>query len=120
VRVRSVVSVAVLPWPSRPVTLLMLVGVCVLRDSFYTHAFRIRLKKNLPDSRVATAERAPQLCAALLAAEMDELTKVRAKPAENKIDNLAVALTEQRNSRSEHLEKMSARDCLELFGEEER
>jgi N-acetylmuramic acid 6-phosphate etherase len=69
---------------------------------------------------VATAERAPELGAAWLAAEMDELTKVRTKPAENKIDNLAAALTEQRNPRSENLEKMSARELVELFVEEER
>src|SRR5437870_120190 len=90
------------------------------RDSIYTHAFRRRLKKNLPDARVATAERAPELGAAWLAAEMDELKGVRAKPAENKIDNLAAALTEQRNPRSENLEKMRARELVELFVEEER
>src|SRR5207248_756116 len=99
---------------------IVLMGGLFSRDSIYTHAFRRRLKKNLPDARVATAERAPELGAAWLAAEMDELTKVRAKPAENKIDNLAAALTEQRNPRSENLEKMSARELVELFVEEER
>ena len=99
---------------------VMLLGGLFHRDSIYTHAFRRRLKKNLPDARVATAERAPELGAAWLAAGMDELTKVRAKPAENKIDNLAAALTEQRNPRSENLEKMSARELVELFVEEER
>jgi N-acetylmuramic acid 6-phosphate etherase len=99
---------------------VMLLGGLFHRDSIYTHAFRRRLKKNLPDARVATAERVPELGAAWLAAEMDELTKVRAKPAENKIDNLAAALTEQRNPRSENLEKMSARELVELFVEEER
>src|SRR5437016_5525657 len=99
---------------------VMLLGGLFYRDSIYTHAFRRRLKKNLPDARVATAERAPELGAAWLAAEMDELTKVRAKPAENKIDNLAAALTEQRNPRSENLEKMRARELVELFVEEER
>ncbi|PYL85355.1 MAG: N-acetylmuramic acid 6-phosphate etherase [Verrucomicrobia bacterium] len=99
---------------------VMLLGGLFHRDSIYTHAFRRRLKKNLPDARVATAERAPELGAAWLAAEMDELTKVRAKPAENKIDNLAAALTEQRNPRSENLEKMRARELVELFVEEER
>ena len=99
---------------------VMLLGGLFHRDSIYTHAFRRRLKKNLPDARVATAERAPELGAAWLAAEMDELTKVRARPAENKIDNLAAALTEQRNPRSENLEKMSARELVELFVEEER
>src|SRR5438552_2980675 len=99
---------------------VMLLGGLFHRDSIYTHAFRRRLKKNLPDARVATAERAPELGAAWLAAEMDELTKVRAKPAENKIDNLAAALTEQRNPRSENLEKMRPRELVELFVEEER
>ena len=98
---------------------VMLLGGLFHRDSIYTHAFRRRLKKNLPDARVATAERAPELGAAWLAAEMDELTKVR-RPAENKIDNLAAALTEQRNPRSENLEKMRARELVELFVEEER
>ena len=99
---------------------VMLLGGLFHRDSIYTHAFRRRLKKNLPDARVATAERPPEVGAAWLAAEMDELTKVRAKPAENKIENLAAALTEQRNPRSENLEKMSARELVELFIEEER
>src|SRR5947199_773051 len=98
---------------------VVLLGGLFHRDSIYTHAFRRRLKKNLPDARVAAAERAPELGAAWLAAEMDELTKVR-RPAENKIDNLAAALTEQRNPRSENLEKMSARELVELFVDEEK
>lgn len=99
---------------------VMLLGGLFHRDSIYTHTFRRRLKKNLPDARVATAERAPELGAAWLAAEMDELTKVHEKPAENNIDGLAAALTEQRNPRSENLEKMSARELVELFVDEER
>ena len=54
---------------------VILIGGLFHRDSIYTHAFRRRLKKNLPDARVATAERPPELGAAWLAAEMDELTK---------------------------------------------
>src|SRR5947199_6370086 len=98
---------------------VVLMGGLFYRDSIYTHAFRRRLKKNLPDARVAAAERAPELGAAWLAAEMDELTKVR-RPAENKIDDLAAALTEQRNPRSENLEKMSARELVKLFVDEEK
>src|SRR4029077_10936275 len=98
---------------------VVLMGGVFHRDSIYTHAFRRRLKKNLPDARVATAERPPELGAAWLAAEMDELTKVRANPADT-IENLAAALTEQRNPRSENLEKMSARELVELFVEEEK
>lgn len=97
-----------------------MIGGLFHRDSIYTHAFRRRLKKNLPDARVTTAERAPEIGAAWLAAEADELTFVRAKPAEGKIDDLAAALTEQRNPRSENLEKMSARELVDLFVEEEK
>jgi N-acetylmuramic acid 6-phosphate etherase len=51
---------------------------------------------------------------------MSELKDVREKPAEEKIDNLAAALTEQRNPRSENLEKMGARELVELFVAEEK
>ena len=48
---------------------VVLIGGLFHRDSIYTHAYRRRLKKNLPDARVATAERAPELGAAWLATE---------------------------------------------------
>jgi N-acetylmuramic acid 6-phosphate etherase len=99
---------------------IVLLGGLFHRDSIYTHAFRRRLKKNLPDARVTTADRAPELGAAWLAAEMDEWPQVREKPAGDEIDTLAAALTEQRNPRSENLEKMSAREIVELFVEEEK
>src|SRR6185503_7331919 len=70
-----------------------LMGGLFYRDSIYTHAFRRRLKKNLPDARVTTAERSPELGAAWLAGEVEELPQVRAEPAGQKIDNLAEALT---------------------------
>ena len=99
---------------------IVLSGGLFHRDSIYTHAFRRRLKKNLPDARVTNAERAPELGAAWLAAEMSELKTPREKIADKKIDNLAAALTEQRNPRSDNLEKMSARAIVELFVDEER
>src|SRR5207302_5086518 len=46
-----------------------LIGGLFHRDSIYTHAYRRRLKKNLPDARVAVAERAPELGAVWLATE---------------------------------------------------
>src|SRR5947208_8977555 len=49
-----------------------LLGGLFHRDSIYTHAFRRRLKKNLPDARVTVAERAPELGAAWLAAETSD------------------------------------------------
>src|SRR5713101_9642422 len=87
---------------------VVLMGGLFHRDSIYTHAFRRRLKKNLPDARVATAERPPELGAAWIAAEISDHVIFQSKLAENEIDNLAAALTEQRNPRSENLEKLSA------------
>ena len=99
---------------------VMLLGGLFYRDSIYTHAFRRRLKKNLPDARVATAERSPELGAAWLAAEVSDPVIFKSKLPESEIDNLAAALTEQRNPRSENLEKMNPRDLVELFVEEEK
>src|SRR6266404_9353871 len=99
---------------------VILLGSLFQRDSIYTHAFRRRLKKNLPDARVATAERAPELGAAWLAAEMSDPATVRTLSGQDEIDSLAAALTEQRNPRSENLEKMSACNLVELFVDEEK
>jgi len=99
---------------------VVLMGGLFYRDSIYTHAFRRRLKKNLPDARVATAERAPELGAAWLAAEAHDHASFHPRPSQIEIDSLAVALTEQRNSRSENLEKMSAHELVQLFIDEEK
>jgi N-acetylmuramic acid 6-phosphate etherase len=99
---------------------VMLLGGLFHRDSIYTHAFRRRLKKNLPDARVATVERPPELGAAWLAAEMSDHVVLQSKPPQKEIENLAAALTEQRNPRSENLEKLSSRALVELFVEEEK
>src|SRR5882724_10665591 len=99
---------------------VILLGGLFQRDSIYAHTFRRRLKKNLPDARIAMGERTPELGAAWLAAEMQEFPSVRSQPTEEKIEDLAAALTEQRNPRSENLEKLSARQLVELFVEEEK
>src|SRR5713101_1472286 len=99
---------------------VVLMGGLFYRDSIYTHAFRRRLKKNLPDARVATAERPPELGAAWLSAETNDHATVRTLSDQDEIDDLAAALTEQRNPRSENLEKMSARNLVELFVDEEK
>src|SRR5213594_148982 len=99
---------------------VVLLGGLFQRDSIYNHAFRRRLKKTLPDTRVANSERAPEFGAAWLAAEMQSWPEIRTEPAPDKIDNLAAALTEQRNPRSENLEKMSAQDFVKLFVDEEK
>jgi len=99
---------------------VVLIGGLFQRDSIYTHAFRRRLKKNLPDARVTTAERAPELGAAWLTAELGDHVPVREKLAGGEIDSLAAALTEQRNPRSENLEKLSPREVVQLFVDEEK
>ena len=99
---------------------VVLMGGLFYRDSIYTHAFRRQLKKNLPDARIATAERPPELGAAWLAAETPDAVTVRPKFSEKEIEDLAAALTEQRNPRSENLEKMSIHELVELFVEEEK
>ncbi|HWY52151.1 MAG TPA: N-acetylmuramic acid 6-phosphate etherase [Chthoniobacterales bacterium] len=99
---------------------IVLLGGLFHRDSIYTHAFRRRLKKCLPDARVTNSERAPELGAAWLAAEMQSWPEIHAESSPDKIDDLAAALTEQRNPRSENLEKMSALELAKLFVDEEK
>jgi N-acetylmuramic acid 6-phosphate etherase len=99
---------------------VVLMGGLFYRDSIYTHAFRRRLKKNLPDARVATAERPPEVGAAWLAAEAHDHAAFHPKPSLREIDDLAAALTEQRNPRSENVEKMTALELVQLFVEEEK
>jgi len=99
---------------------VVLMGGLFHRDSTYTHAFRRRLKKNLPDARVAIAERPPELGAAWLASELGDHLPFHPKLSKNEIDNLAAAVTEQRNPRSENLEKMTTRELVDLFVEEEK
>ena len=99
---------------------IVLLGGLFQRDSIYNHAFRRRLKKTLPDARVANSERAPEFGAAWLGAEMQSWPEIHAEPAPEKIDDLAAALTEQRNPRSENLEKMNAQDLVKLFVDEEK
>jgi N-acetylmuramic acid 6-phosphate etherase len=97
-----------------------LIGGLFHRDSIYTHTYRRRLKKNLPDARVTIADRSPELGAAWLAAEAGDQAAFHSKPCQSEIDSLAAALTEQRNPRSENLEKMSAQQLVEVFVGEEK
>ena len=99
---------------------VVLLGGLFHRDSIYTHAFRRRLKKSLPDARVTNSERAPELGAAWLAAEMQSRPEIHVESSPDKIDDLAAALTEQRNPRSENLEKMNAQELVKLFVDEEK
>jgi hypothetical protein len=51
---------------------------------------------------------------------MSDRVVFQPKPPQKEIENLAAALTEQRNPRSENLEKLSSRALVELFVEEEK
>src|SRR5213082_2767489 len=62
-----------------------LMGGLFYRDSIYTHSFRRRLKKNLPDARVATVERHPELGAAWLAADLSDHVIFQSRLPESKI-----------------------------------
>jgi N-acetylmuramic acid 6-phosphate etherase len=99
---------------------VVLLGGLFHRDSIYTHAFRRRLKKSLPDARVTNSERAPEFGAAWLATEIQSWPEIHPGSSPVKIDDLAAALTEQRNPRSEDLEKMSAQELVKLFVDEEK
>jgi N-acetylmuramic acid 6-phosphate etherase len=98
---------------------VILLGGLFQRDGVYVHAFRRKMKKNLSDARVAMSEQSPELGAAWLASQMDERAAVTISAGETETANLARASTEQRNPRSENLEKFGARKLAELFVEEE-
>jgi N-acetylmuramic acid 6-phosphate etherase len=77
------------------------------------------MKKNLSDARVAMSEQSPELGAAWLASQMEERPVVSIASRGADTENLARAVTEQRNPRSENLEKLSAAELVELFAAEE-
>src|SRR5438270_7197098 len=99
---------------------VVLLGGLFQRDSIYTHTFRRRLKKSLPDARVANSERSPELGAAWIAAELHDWPEIHSETPPDSIENLAAALTEQRNPRSTGLEKLSAQGLVKLFVDEEK
>ena len=98
---------------------VMLLGGLFQRDGVYVHAFKRRLKKSLSDARVAMADQSPELGAAWLASSLEERPAVSAGAQRSDAENLSRALTEQRNPRSENLDKLTAQQLVELFVEEE-
>ena len=98
---------------------VILLGGLFRRDSLYMAAFRRRLKKHLPDARVGMSEQSPEFGAAWLAAELEERGTFSFPTRTAEVENLAMALTEQRNPRSETLEKLSAQELVALFVDEE-
>jgi N-acetylmuramic acid 6-phosphate etherase len=98
---------------------VVLLGGLFQRDGVYVHAFKRKLKKNLSDARISMSEQTPELGAAWLASQRDEHAAVTIAASETETASLSRASTEQRNPRSENLEKLSARELVELFVEEE-
>jgi N-acetylmuramic acid 6-phosphate etherase len=98
---------------------VVLLGGLFQRDGVYVHAFKRKLKKNLSDARISMSEQSPELGAAWLVSQRDEHAAVTIAARETETASLSRASTEQRNPRSENLEKLSARELVELFVEEE-
>jgi len=98
---------------------VILLGGLFQRDGVYVHAFKRRLKKSLSDARVSMSEQTPELGAAWLASNLDERPAITVGQQAADGENLSRALTEQRNPRSENLDKLSAQQLVELFVEEE-
>jgi N-acetylmuramic acid 6-phosphate etherase len=98
---------------------VILLGGLFQRDGVYVHAFRRKLKKVLSDARVSMSDQTPELGAAWLASQGNEHAAVTIAARETEMASLSRASTEQRNPRSENLEKLSARELVELFVEEE-
>jgi N-acetylmuramic acid 6-phosphate etherase len=99
---------------------VILLGGLFQRDSLYVAAFKRKLKKNLCDARIGMSEQSPELGAAWLAAELEERGAFSFETRTSEVENLAVALTEGRNPRSENLETISAKELVELFVDEEK
>jgi N-acetylmuramic acid 6-phosphate etherase len=98
---------------------VILLGGLFQRDGVYVHAFKRKLKKCLSDARVAMSEQTPEFGAAWLASNLEERPTVSVGSREEQGENLGRALTEQRNPRSENLDKVGAQELVELFVGEE-
>ncbi len=88
--------------------------------SVYAATFDRELHQLLPAAHVEVANRPPEFGAAWLAAQTKQLPDSVSAPAKTAASSLAAALTEQRNARSELLDKMTARQLVELFVNEEK
>jgi N-acetylmuramic acid 6-phosphate etherase len=98
---------------------VVLLGGLFQRDGVYVHAFKRRLRKALSDARVSMSDQSPELGAAWLASNLEERPAISTGPRAGDAESLSRALTEQRNSRSENLDKLTAQQLVELFVEEE-
>ncbi|MFL6584825.1 MAG: N-acetylmuramic acid 6-phosphate etherase [Chthoniobacterales bacterium] len=86
----------------------------------YTGFFRDELRKLLPQSEPKLAEHSPEFGAAWLALQAHLPLPREDADVSQPQRVLAAAATEQRNLRSEELDRLNARDLVSLFVEEER
>jgi N-acetylmuramic acid 6-phosphate etherase len=98
---------------------VVLLGGLFQRDGVYVHAFKRRLKKSLSDARVSMSDQSPELGAAWLASNLEERPAISTSPRGGDAETLSRAVTEQRNPRSENLDKLTALQLVELFVAEE-
>jgi N-acetylmuramic acid 6-phosphate etherase len=94
-----------------------LMGGVFLNQPLYVRLFTEALQREWPGTEVAVCKTPASLGAALLAAEA--LTILPQEAESFAEESLHRAVTEQRNPRSRHLDRMSVRDLVSLFVREE-
>jgi N-acetylmuramic acid 6-phosphate etherase len=94
-----------------------LMGGLFEHQKFYGVAFATALKEKIPAAQVGASESSPEVAAAWLAADgklqMPVVEKCSASPA-------VITATEEANPKSANLDRLSAREIVELFVAEEK
>jgi N-acetylmuramic acid 6-phosphate etherase len=98
-----------------------LLGGLLMKEPSYAALFREALRERLPAAEVEACPRHGAIGAAYLAAkgELPQVTPAPSALAEAQRTELAVAATEQPHERAADLERLSVRELVELFVEEE-
>jgi len=94
-----------------------LMGGLFENQKFYGVAFAKALSEKIPDAEVALCESSPEVGAAWLAAE-ERLQMVKAEEPAAAVQ--LVSSTEEANPKSANLDRLSAREIVELFVAEEK
>ena len=101
-----------------PRPLVQLMGGVFLNQPSYVRLFSEALKRGCPTAEVSLCTISASLGAALLAADAQHIDNRLAEPLGEV--TLREALTEKRNPRSTQLDRLNARELVELFVREER
>mgnify|MGYP003693648717 CR=1 FL=1 len=97
-----------------------LIGGLFHRDSIYTHAFRRRLKRTCLMLAWQSRNAHLELGAAWLASELCDHAAVHPKLSETGNRRFGCRFNRATQPRSENLEKMSGRELVQVFVEEEK